>query len=74
MRLKLTLEQNSGSEVTSLVIPLPASYFLLTDEQIASRFVTPYLESLKTYSLELLAGYSRVNQDNGEETAWSTLN
>lgn len=74
MVLKLTLAQNSGGEVASLNVPLPADYFLLTDEQLASRYVTPYLESLKTDTLALLTGYSRANQGNGAETAWSIPN
>jgi hypothetical protein len=74
MVLKLTLAQNSGPEMATLIVPLPANYFLLTEEDVALRLVAPYLESLKTDSLVLLMEYSRVSQGNGAETAWSTAN
>jgi hypothetical protein len=53
MVLKLTLARNSGSEMATLIVPLPANYFLLTENDIALRLVAPYLESLNADSLAL---------------------
>ncbi len=53
MVLKLTLAQSNGPEMATLVVPLPANYFLLTENDIALQLVAPYLESLNVDSLAL---------------------
>jgi hypothetical protein len=55
------LEQDTGSEVTSLVIPLPAAYFMLTPEQISQQFIEPYLPTLVNDGF-LWAGCARSGQ------------
>lgn len=47
MLLKLTLGQDNGAEVTSLVIPLPSNYLQLSNEQLAGECLTPYLHELR---------------------------
>jgi hypothetical protein len=49
MLLKLTLGQDNGSEISSLVLPVSQKdYLTLTAQELTEQYVTPYLESLQT--------------------------
>lgn len=65
MRLKLTLGQDNGAEVTSLVIPIPQTdYLRLSDEQLAAECLTPYLHELRLGWLDYLQGRAGVTTRN----------
>lgn len=52
MVLKLTLGQDNGSEISSLVLPVSQKdYITLSAEELAQQYITPYLESLRTDGL-----------------------
>ena len=55
MVIKLTLGQDNGAEVTSLIVPIPQSdYWRLSDEQLAAEYLTPYLNDLRLDGLGCL--------------------
>jgi hypothetical protein len=58
MRLRITLEANTGGQITSLVVPLPSDHFLLSPEELSARFVTPYLSDMQTFGI-MWAGRAR---------------
>ena len=49
MKVILTLQTDSGAEISSLVLPVEQrDYLTLSVEALAKQYITPYLESLRT--------------------------
>jgi hypothetical protein len=48
VKITLTLSRDSGSEISSLHVPVPQSdYLQLSDEQLVAEYLTPYLHQLR---------------------------